>query len=325
MLRNFFASLCVAAAVSTAAPALAQTKLNFRLDWTIYGSHAPFYLALESGLYEKAGLDVSISEGQGSATVTKLVAQGGDQAGFIDFGSMVRGVEQGMPLIGVMRVISGVMCVISHEDVAIRTPQELDGKVVAYAPSESTGQIMPALLAANGVDPAKVSVLTPATGAKNAVFLQRRADAIPANTNVQIAQLEAQGAKVSYFKYSDFGVDIMNNGIVFNADYAKANPEVVRGFVAATQTAFEMARKDPKSALDALVKRLPQQERNRTILARQLELTFDALETKATHGKPLGHMEASDWESMQALLVKYTGLPRAVPVETLYTNEYLPK
>lgn len=327
MRRPTFARFAVTAlaVLVLATAARAQTKLNFRLDWTIYGTHAPFYLALDKGLYAKAGLDVKIEEGQGSATVAKLVAQGGDPAGFIDFGSAIRGVEQGMPLVSVMRVLSGVMVVISHADAPIKSPKELEGKIVAFAPSESTGQVFPALLNANGVDPAKVSILSPATGAKNAVFLQKRADAIPANVNVQVAQLEAQGAKLSYFKYSDFGVDMMNNGIVFNSDYAKKNPDAVRSFVRVTKEAFEMAKANPKAAIDALIKQLPQQERNRAVLMRQLELSMDSMETTNTRGKPLGVMDPRDWEATQNLLVKYAGLPRAVPVDTLYTNEYLPK
>src|SRR5437763_1847922 len=98
-----------AAALAVSAPfvhARAATPLSFRLDWAVYGSHAPFYLALEENMYLRAGLDVSIGEGQGSATVAKIVGQGNDPIGFIDFTSMVRAVEQGIPLIAIGRVIS---------------------------------------------------------------------------------------------------------------------------------------------------------------------------------------------------------------------------
>ena len=100
--------------------AQASTKINFRLDWTVYGTHAPFYLALDKGLYAKEGLDVKIEEGQGSGTVAKLVAQGNDHMGFVDFTSMIRGVEQGMPLIAVMRVVSNNMAVVSHAEAPIK-------------------------------------------------------------------------------------------------------------------------------------------------------------------------------------------------------------
>lgn len=313
--------------LSVAASSQAQqpTSISFRLDWTIYGTHAPFYLALKEGLFAEAGLDVKIGEGQGSATVAKLVAQGDDQLGFVDFGSAARGVEQGLPIKAVMRVISDAACIISHADNAIKEPRGLENKVVAFAPSESTAQIFPALLAAQDVDPKSVSVLSPAFGAKNAMFLQKRADAIPGYYNVQVAQLEQSGAQVSYFLLSDFGLRQMNNGIVANADFLKDKPDAVRGFLKATAEAFEMTKANPDAAIDALIEALPQQERNRTALKRQLELSLDALTTANTQDKPFGFMDPRDWTDTQNLLVKYGGMPTASPVEAYYTNDFLPK
>jgi NitT/TauT family transport system substrate-binding protein len=120
------------AAVALSAPFVRSSKaaspVSFRLDWSIYGSHAPFFLALEEGMFEKAGLDVSIGEGQGSATVAKIVGQGNDQMGYVDFTSMIRVAEQGIPLVAIQRVISNVMCIISSAEDPIRSPKELEGK-----------------------------------------------------------------------------------------------------------------------------------------------------------------------------------------------------
>lgn len=303
--------------------AKASTPISFRLDWAIYGSHAPFYLALGEKMYEKAGLDVSIGEGQGSATVAKIVGQGNDPIGFLDFTSTIRAVEQGIPLVAIGRVISNAMCVISHADAPIRAPKELEGKVVAYAPSESTGQMLPALLQRSNVDVGKVNVLNPATGAKNAVFLQGRADAIPANVNVQIAQLEEQGAKLHYFLFSDFGIEMMNNGIVANANWVQQNRDAAKAFVHASLEAFRASREDPDKAIDLLIKRVPQQARNRTVLRRQLELTFPTLETGNTKGKRPGFMAEQDWRATQDLLLKYGGLSKPVELSKLFTNELL--
>lgn len=305
------------------ARAKASTPISFRLDWAIYGSHAPFYLALGEKMYEKAGLDVSIGEGQGSATVAKIVGQGNDPIGFLDFTSTIRAVEQGIPLVAIGRVISNAMCVISHADAPIRAPKELEGKVVAYAPSESTGQMLPALLQRSNVDAGKINVLNPATGAKNAVFLQGRADAIPANVNVQIAQLEEQGAKLHYFLFSDFGVEMMNNGIVANANWVQQNRDAAKAFVHASLEAFKASRADPDKAIDLLIKRVPQQARNRSVLRRQLELTFPTLETRNTKGRPPGFMAEQDWRETQDLLLKYGGLSKPVALSKLYTNELL--
>ena len=57
--------------------AFAQPKLEkfpFRLNWTLYGEHAPFFVARDKGFYAAEGLDVEIQEGSGSTTVAQLVA-----------------------------------------------------------------------------------------------------------------------------------------------------------------------------------------------------------------------------------------------------------
>ncbi|KAA0969039.1 ABC transporter substrate-binding protein [Aureimonas fodinaquatilis] len=327
--RRFLTTVAATVFAATLLPASVQaqdkTDINFRLDWSIYGSHAPFYLALQKGMYSDAGLNVTIGEGQGSATVAQLIAQGQDQLGFVDFGTMARGVEQGMPVTAVMRVISDVMCIISHADAPITEPKGLEGKVVAFAPSESTALVFPALLASQEVDPASVSVLNPAFGAKNAMFLQKRADAIPGNYNVQVAQLEGQGAEVEYFRFADFGLRQMNNGIIVNNSFKDANPEALKAFLEVTAAAFEQATADPEVAVDALIEVLPEQRRNRDVLLRQLVLTADSYKTENTQDKPFGWMEAKDWEDTQHILTEYGGMPRSLPVEQFYTNDFLPE
>ncbi|MER1966452.1 ABC transporter substrate-binding protein [Castellaniella sp. GW247-6E4] len=323
------ASLAAGSPVLYSAPAFSAGKalmpVNFGLDWSLYGTHAAFFLGLKNGLYAKEGLDVKITEGSGSATLAQQIARGNQDLGFQDFATMIRGVEQKLPIIAVMRVLSGALCVISRADKPIKTPKELEGHTMAYSPAESSAQILPALLAKNGVDASKIEVIQPAATAKLALFLQGRVDAIPGNVNQQVAQAEEKGIKVHYFRFSDFGVNMLANGIVSNTEFAKKNPEAVRGFVRATRAAFEQAAKNPEAAVDALLSYYPQQADTRSTLLRQWELSLPAFETPYTAGKPLGWMDERDWQETQDILLKYGGLPKATAMNLLYTNQYLPE
>ncbi|MGF7159623.1 NitT/TauT family transport system substrate-binding protein [Rhodoligotrophos appendicifer] len=327
MLRKFthLLSLAFVAAALIASPAKAETKINFKLDWTIYGVHAPFYLALDKGLYKKEGLDVTITEGQGSATVMQMVAQGQDQMALVDFSTLLFGVEQGLPVVAVMRIVSDMLGVISPADAPIKSPKELEGKIIAYAPSESSGVAFGTLMAADGGDIKKVNILSPATGAKNTLLLQRRADAIPGNVNVQPAQIEKLGMKTTHFLYSDFGVSFMAQGLVANKEFLEKNPEAVKGFVKATVEAIKLAQANPKEAIDAIIKILPQQERNRDVLMTQWQASLPGLTTKNTKDKPMGAMVAEDWTGMQEVLEKGGALKVTVKAEDIFTNDYLPQ
>src|SRR5262245_61563862 len=94
----------------------AQTKISFRLDFSLYGAHAPFFLAKKKGYFKAAGLDVDIYEGSGSATVMQLLARNNDQVALIDYATLLYGAAQDLPITAVMRIVSNVNAVISRAE-----------------------------------------------------------------------------------------------------------------------------------------------------------------------------------------------------------------
>ena len=127
-----------------------------------------------------------------------------------------------------------------------------------------------------------------------------------------------------YFRYSDFGVELLSQGIGANVAWAQQNAPAVNAFLRVSQDAHAIALKEPEKAVDLLIKKLPEQARNKKVLLRQMDLSKDAYVTSATKGKPFGFMAEEDWKTTQETLVQYWGLPKATPLEKLFTNAYLP-
>src|SRR3989442_15926091 len=99
--RNMFGLLAAIAAIAALdASARAQTldKFQFRLNWTLYGEHAPYFVALDKGFYKEEGLDVEILEGSGSTTVAQLVSNMTNPVAYVDAATMMRRVGAGMPI-----------------------------------------------------------------------------------------------------------------------------------------------------------------------------------------------------------------------------------
>src|SRR6266571_1979276 len=71
--------------------------LSVRLDWLATGYQAPFFLAAEKGWFKKAGLDVTIQQGNGSATTVQLVGTGQFDVGHAALSNMAFGRSKGMP------------------------------------------------------------------------------------------------------------------------------------------------------------------------------------------------------------------------------------
>ncbi|MGI6850686.1 ABC transporter substrate-binding protein [Mesorhizobium sp. 1B3] len=323
-LRILTIAAAMAASVAASASAIAQEKLGLRLDYSIYGTHAPFYLGIDKGFYKEEGIDLQIGEGSGSSNTAKLVAQGTDPIGFMDYGTMVKGISAGMPLKGIFAVHQrSPMVIISHADAPIKSPGELEGKVLGMSQSESTAQMFPVLAAIGGADASKINVISPAVGAKTALFLQKRADAITGVTYFHVPPLEAQGAKLSYFYYADFGVTALEGGVAANTEWLEANPDLARRFITATRKAFEIAKAEPATAVDALIKLRPEQARNRDLLVRQLELSMEATSTANTQGMPFGKMSEKDWQAMVDQFVQSEQMSEPIALDKLYTNEFI--
>ena len=327
MKRNWIALAAGAAALVLAGSgsAQAQTKLNLRLDYSLYGTHAAFYLGVEKGLYKAEGIELTIAEGSGSGTTARLLAQGTDPVAFLDFGTMAKGVGAGMPIKAILGVHQrSPMMILSHADAPVKTPKELEGKVIAMSPAESTAQMFPVLLAAAGIDPNKINVLAPATGAKTALFLQKRVDAITGVTYFHLPPMERDKVAVHYFTYGDHGVTALEGGVAANGEWLSANPDLAKRFVKATQAAFLQAKADPAAAVDALIKARPEQGRNRDILVRQLQVSMEAVATPNTTGMPFGRMSEKDWQTMVDQLLSSKQIPSAIPIERLFSNDYVP-
>ena len=114
---------CALSLMLAASAAGAQEKLSLRLDYSIYGTHAPLYYGVDKGLYKAEGIDLRIGEGSGSSNTAKLVAQNIDPIGFMDYGTMLKGVAAGMPLKAIFAVHQrSPMVIISHADAPVRSP-----------------------------------------------------------------------------------------------------------------------------------------------------------------------------------------------------------
>ena len=95
---TLLAAIAAVAAFGALAGAQTLDKFQFRLNWTLYGEHAPFFVARDKGFYKEEGLDVEILEGSGSTTVAQLVANLTNPVAYVDAATMMRGIGAGMPI-----------------------------------------------------------------------------------------------------------------------------------------------------------------------------------------------------------------------------------
>ena len=314
----FGVGILLAGAVAGGLPAAAAEKATLRLNFSVNGQHAPLYAALERGFYRAEGIDLEILEGKGSGPTVQLMAAGTDTFAYAELGTMMSGVAKGLPVKAFMLAIPHFpYAVIALQETGIKEPKDLIGKRLATNPGIAADR---AFLEANGLT-GKVDLAYLGGQAKVQAALLKKADATTGLINSQVPSMEAQGTKLNVLKFSDWGVTLIGYGFFANSATLREKPDLVRRFLRATFKGYDFARQNPDQAVDALVKHFPAVQRD--LMARMWVLTVPLLDSGRK--APFGFSDREIWEKSQEILLKYGGQERPLPVETYYTEEYLPR
>ena len=327
-IRRCLAQIFIVAVCSTAFALSAQAAdaLRLRLEAIAEGYHAHFFLGVERGYYRDEGIDLTIAEGQGSVNVLKLISEGSDVIGRADYGTMAKAVGQGLAVKAIFgEMQDSPICIISRADAPIKTPAEMAGKLIAMAPVESSAQLFPILLTASKVDPKSLNVVNPAVGAKNVLLLQKRVDAIAGYSNIHPAQLKSGGLDTVYFRFADYGVGTLSNGLVANVKFLAEKPDLIKRFLRATVRSYQEAMKHPDEAVDIMLKQYPIRAKEREVYIGMLKDTFPLLHTKNNDGHPIGWMAEADWAKTQDILIETGAIAAKLPLDRYYTNDFVPR
>src|SRR2546430_10739803 len=219
--RNMFRLLAAIAAIAALdATARAQTldKFQFRLNWTLYGEHAPFFLALDKGFYREEGLEVEIQEGSGSTTVSQLVANATSPVAYVDAATMMRGVGAGMPIKAVgVTLQQSPMAFIYRADAARPTKiSEIKGSRIAITAGDASLAIFTAFMGKLGMKVEDVQMITVANpAAKEQAVRGKQADALLGYFIDQGPRMQLQtGVKMGWTRLYDMagGAALSENG-----------------------------------------------------------------------------------------------------------------
>ena len=199
--------IVLAASVGSAGAQTPTVKLM--LDFAIQGQQSPFVLAAEGGHFARAGVNVQVDRGYGSADAIIKVASGAYDLAFADVGALLQfnGSQASVKLVDVLQIYDvAPMVILSLKQSSIRSPADLKGKRLA-APSGSASRTMfPVFARANGLDPASVNWLDVTPQLREVLLVQRQADATTAFIT-DVPGLERLGVgdnDVSIMRYSDF-------------------------------------------------------------------------------------------------------------------------
>jgi NitT/TauT family transport system substrate-binding protein len=251
-LKNLFRMIAAgllasAGPVASLAPAQAADKVTFLTSWFAQAEHGGFYQAKATGLYEKAGLDVTIKMGGPQVNGSQLLL-----AGDTDFMmgydiQVLKGREQNLPLVTVASSFQfDLQGIMAHDDVADLAA--LKGRPILIAGSSRT-TFWPWLRTKYGYTDDQIRPYT----FNLQPFFADKTVAQQAYSSSEPYQAEQQQEKVKFFLLADGGYPPYGSTIVTTEKTIAEKPGVVERFVKASLEGWYDYMKNPAPG-NALIK-----------------------------------------------------------------------
>jgi NitT/TauT family transport system substrate-binding protein len=173
-----------------------------------------------------------------------------------------------------------------------------------------------ALLSASGLEPSQVQLET--IGYSQVPSLSEgRVEAAVVYANNEPVLMTSEGLETNVIAVADFA-DIVSNGLVTSENVISERPELVRSFVRAFLRGLADTLADPDAAFEISMRHVEGLKENADFGRAVLEASLAYWQSDQ-----LGVSHAITWEQSQKVMREAGLLEETVPVEELFTNEFL--
>ncbi len=294
--------------------------LNLPMGYVANVQFSPFYVALERGYFIQAQYAVSFDY-RWETDGMQLVAAGQVPFTIASGDQVIQARSQGLPVVAVaawfqrfpVAVIS-----LSHE---LRGPEDLRGLKIGIPATFGASYIgLRALLKAGGLTENDVEILEIGY-TQLAALSAGTVDAAVVYANNEPVILIQEGTPFSALYVADYA-NLVSNVLVTNETMVREHPERVRAFVTAfLQGLQDVLAADPSATLELCkryVEGLNDAQNAQTQLA-VLEATLDYWQTDTP-----GRFDPRSWEQAQQVMLEAGLIQQTVPLDTLFTNQFVP-
>jgi putative hydroxymethylpyrimidine transport system substrate-binding protein len=256
--RKTLAVLLILAAILASTGAAAGRRVTVTLDWTPNPDHVGLYYARDTGLFERAGLDVAIHAPSDPTAPLKLVAVGKTDLAVSYEPELFLAAAKKLPVTAVAAVVPRPLNSLIAISSKVHAVRDLRGKSVGITGVPSDYATLDTALASAGLARKDVKVVNVGYNLLPAL-LSRKVDAVlGVYRNVEGIQLAQRGLHPTVIPVNRAGVPTYDELVlVASAKRLAGDPSyrtTVRTFVRAFLAGTSYARGNPKRAEDILAK-----------------------------------------------------------------------
>lgn len=300
------------------------TEITFVLDWTPNTNHTGIYVADALGYFEDAGLSVTIVQPPEDGAEI-MVGSGKAQFGvsFQDYLVPLFANDNGLSIEVCAAILQhNTSGILSRAGEGMDTPKGMEGKNYATWDLDLEKATIKHVVEADGGDFEQVSLI-PSTVTDEVTALQsKQVDAIWVYYGWAGIACEVAGLETDYFAFADISpeLDFYSPVIIGNGNWMEEHPDLTKAFLNAVKQGYTYAMNDPAAAAEILCQAAPELDAD-LVLASQ-EWMANQYQAEVSRW---GYIEPERWNAFFAW-VNENGLSETpVPLDTGFTNAYLPE
>lgn len=330
--RTPMVSLAVAAGLATgllAGTALAQTSINFTLDWAYQGPTSAIIAAEALGYFADEGLSVKIDSGSGSAGAVTRVASGAYQMGFADINALVEFnvANPGQAVKAVMMVYDAApFGLYTLKSSGITKPADLVGKKLGAPVFDASYKLFPAFAAEVGINPDAVPRVNMDPPLREAMLVRGDVDVVSGHYFSSMLDIQSKGVKkedIVYMLYKDFGMDFYGNAVIASGQFIAENPKAVAGFNKAVMKGLKWVIENPEKSVDIVAAVDPLIDKALELERLQLALDVNIL-TPYVKENGIGDVDPARLDNSIKQLATALKLSTTPAAADIWTSEFLP-
>jgi NitT/TauT family transport system substrate-binding protein len=325
--RSFLAtsSLALAGPFAGLAPARAQTaqKLTMGTNWKAQAEHGGYYQAVATGIYRKAGLDVTIRMGGPQINHPQLLA-----AGAIDFNmgsncfSALNYVKNNIPMLCVGTVFQkDPQVLVAHAGQGNDSLAALKGKPIMISQPARAGYWQ-FLRIKFGYTDDQIRTYT----FNMAPFLADKSAIQQGFVTSEPYKLEQAGAKIVVHLLADGGYSSYATTIETSAKLVNDKPDVVQRFVNGTiEGWYSYLYGDPGPANALIKKDNPEMTDDYIAYSRAAMKKHGLVDSGDAERLGIGAMTDARWKDFHATMVEAGLYPADLDLKRAYTLQFINK